>query len=100
MTTRSSIEVLASGQPRPYADSQLHVRLTIEISWLGGPKDPHSVWKPHTGWTEEDIRALLPHLKCGFPSKPPSDWASRRLNSLREISPGVWEFHATDPFTD
>lgn len=91
--TRITIEVLASGQPRPYADSQRHVRVAVEFSWKEGE------WKPVT-WPEADMRAMLKTIKCGFTDAEPKCWADTRLNYLKEVQPGVWEFHTTTPFTD
>lgn len=99
---RYVVEILASGQPRPYADTINHVRITIDyfFAWLGNPKDQQSEWRVNDTWTEEELRKLLPHLRCGFPDKPPENWASTRLDWLRKISPGVWEFHTTSAYTD
>lgn len=99
--TRITIEVLASGQPRPYADSQTHVRVTFEWwhSWAGNDADSRSKWTA-CKWPEADIRACLKTLKCGFTDAEPKCWADTRLNYLKEVQPGVWEFHTTTPFTD
>lgn len=102
MTYRYRVDYLAAGQPRAYADTIHHVRLTIDhfFAWLGNPDDPRSEWKPNDTWTEEEVRKLLPHLRCGFPEKPPANWASKRLDWIKKTGPGVWEFHTTSPYTD
>ncbi len=102
MTTRYTVETLASGQPRPYADSRTHVRLTIEVffAWLGDPKDERSHWKPAQGWTEEQIKGLLRQMKVGFPDDVPRDWADAKLQWLKETAPGIWEFYSTSAYTD
>ena len=102
MTYRYRIDILASGQPRPYADSRRHVRLTIDHfrAWLGDPNDERSEWVPNDGWSEEEIRALLPLLRCGFITKEPTHGLDSRLDWLRKTAPGVWEFHVTSPYTD
>lgn len=99
---RYIVEILASGQPRPYADSRRHVRLTIEcfFAWLGDPNDPRSKWSPNDSWTEEEIRALLPHLRCGFTENTEWKLGYSKLDWLKQVSPGVWEFHTSEPYND
>ena len=102
VTYRYNVEILASGQTGPYQDSRRHVRLTIDCmqAWLGDPKDPRSKWVPNETWTEEEIRKLLPHLRCGFTENTDYRLGSSRLDWLKQVSPGVWEFHTTEPFND
>jgi hypothetical protein len=99
---RYTVETITSGQPRAYADSYRHVRVTSEcfFAWLGDPKDPRSHWKPMTGWTEEQMRALLPHLKCGFTENTEWKLGSAKLDWLKQTTPGVWEFHTSEPYND
>jgi hypothetical protein len=90
---RITIETLASGQPRPYANTILCVRVTFEHDWDG------------KGWRASSLDrnlaiARLQVLGCGFPDKEPENWASTQLDWLRCTAPGVWEFHTTTPFTD
>jgi hypothetical protein len=105
MTYRYRVDYLASGQPRPYADSRNHVRLTIDLfrAWLGDPNDARSEWVPNDSWGEDEIRALLPHLRCGFiatTAKERKHGLEPYLDWLRKTAPGVWEFHVTSPYTD
>ena len=102
MTCRYTVEILASGQPRAYADSRSHVRVTMEVffAWLGDPNDSRSEWKSMTGWSEEQVRALLPHLKCGFTENTEWKLGSSKLDWLKQVSPGVWEFHTSEPYND
>jgi hypothetical protein len=102
MTSRVSVEILASGQPRAYADSRKHVRVTFEFffAWLGNRNDPRSNWKPNDHWTEEEVRKLLPHLKCGFTESTEWRLGHSRLDWLKQVSPGVWEFHTSEPYND
>lgn len=101
MTHRIRIETLAAGQPRPYADTIHHVRVTFDwfFAWLGNKDDPRSEWRP-CSWKEEDVRAVLKALRCGFPIKEPETWSDTKLDWLKEVSPGVWEFHTTSAYTD
>lgn len=108
MTQRYTVETLASGQPRPYADSRLHVRLTIEyhFQWLGDPNHEKSEWRPSLfKYTEDEMKALLRALKCGFPqTDQPKDWADSVLLYLKqpkpEEEPHIWEFYTTSAYTD
>jgi hypothetical protein len=102
VTYRYTVEILASGQPRPYADSRSHVRVTIEVfrAWLGDPNDSRSKWCPNETWTEKEIRALLPHLRCGFTENTEWKLGHAKLDWLKQMSPGVWEFHTSEPYND
>lgn len=102
-TSRYTVETLASGQPRAYADTISHVRVTFEhIPWIG----PNEGFQPWRMDNEELVRAVLKGLPCGFtefvcPSNPTMDEHFRtRLDWLRQIEPHVWEFHTTSPYTD
>jgi hypothetical protein len=102
-TRRITIETLASGQPRAYADTIHHVRVTFEdVPWIG----PNEGFKPCENWKEESVRQQLKGLMCGFtefvcPKNPTMDEHFRtRLDWLRNTAPGVWEFHTTSPYTD
>lgn len=101
MTYRYRVDILASGQPRPYADHRSHVRLTIDhfFAWLGDPNDARSEWKPNETWKEPEVRELLKLLRWGFPLKEPENWADTQLVWLRNTAPGVWEFYTTSAYT-
>jgi hypothetical protein len=90
---RILIETLASGQPRAYADSRLHVRVTFEHDWNGKGFVPLDL-------PDETIRDRLKGLGCGFTDEPPENWASPTLRYLTRTAPGVWEFVVTEAFTD
>lgn len=105
MGSRITWDTLESGQPRAYADSRTVVRVRFEIELS-------------TGWTlskyvkEDYVRKVLKVLHCGFtefrypqdcenPAKPsPGEYFTTRLEYLKEIEPGVWEFKTTSAFTD
>lgn len=104
---RVTCETLRSGQPRAYADTIRHVRVTFELqNWDSRPEAPK--WIPRKGVTEEEVRAILPYMKCGFTDfvyDRKSDASAEayfrtRLDWLRKVSAGVWEFHTTSAFTD
>lgn len=113
---RITIETLAAGQPRAYADSRTHVRVTWEMYYPKvradqeeGTGEGQYGWRPNPYVKEEKVRKVLPALDCGFtdftyPPKDraatPGDYYATRLEWLREISPGVWEFYTTSAFTD
>jgi hypothetical protein len=95
---RYTVEILASGQPRAYADSRSHARLTVE--WLPTSLKGDAKWQPNDTWTEEQVRALLPHLRCGFTENTVWRLGESKLDWLRQVSPGVWEFHTSEPYND
>ena len=104
MAERYTVETLASGQPRAYADTIRHVRVAFEKreDWRGSTE-----WQPATP-TEAQVRETLKALRCGFtefvrPTGRPmtmEEVFTTRLDWLRQTSPGVWEFHTTSEFTD
>ena len=106
---RIEAEVLRSGQPRAYADSECVGRITITYQISYGPKKGE--WEPCSHWDkawqtdaltlpDQPIRDLLRQCHVGFTDTPPADWASTRLDYLKQISTGVWEFRTVSPYTD
>ncbi len=113
-TERYTIETLASGQPRPYADTIRHVRVTFESNgWQGGGELIPSFM------SEDGARNRLRGMLCGFTDKTAKDcdWFETRLDWLRpvdgkpaseaipsgdpkQVVASTWEFHTTSPFTD
>lgn len=94
---------IAAGQPRPYADTIHHVRVIFEvfISWLGDDNDPRSKWERNRYFKEEQVREILKTLPVGFPKvDKPDGWWETKLDWIRNIEPGVWEFHTTTAYTD
>lgn len=112
---RYTVETLAAGQPRPYADSIHHVRVTFE--WNGWAEDDAEL-EPNF-ISEDAARRQLLTLSCGFleKTKVEAHWADTRLDWLKpiggkpaseviphgdpnQICASVWEFHTTSPYTD
>lgn len=112
-TERYTVETLASGQPRPYADTIHHVRVTFESN---GWKDGSEVGPSFMN--EAAVRRRLVGLTCGFveKTKKEADWFDTRLDWLKpidgkpasavilsgdpnQIIASVWEFHTTSPYT-
>ena len=103
---RFTIKVLASGQPRPYADSINHVRLFCEMV----PYSREPKWQPDDYTNEATVRKALLGMNCGFTefTYPPkdkdkasaSDYFATRLDWLKKTGPGTWEFHTTSAYTD
>lgn len=95
---RITIEYVASGQPRPYADSRNIYRIKYEITnYKTGVFEPCKMEnkdmvlrdaKHFGGWTEKD--------------DPNFCWASTRLDYCTPVEGevGVWEWKTTTPFTD
>lgn len=105
---RYTVEVIAAGQPRPYADTIRHVRVTLEWQGMEGFRNKDAPFVPSENLTEEAIKMLLPGLQAGFTDyiyDPKVDasmdaYFRTRLDWLRQIEPGVWEFHTTSPYDD
>ena len=96
---RYTIQTLAAGQPRPYADTIRHVRVTMEwVPWNNSAEG----WQPDPANVPEAIHDRLKGLQCGFTAKTAKEveWYESRLDWLRNPEPGVWEFHITSPYTD
>lgn len=106
MKRRITYEVLAAGQPRPYADSITRARVTFESQGIEGYKDPDAPFKPDPYFSdthEDRVRAVLRHLPVGFVDAVPEGWWSTRLDYLRTVKTetgGTWEFQTTSPYTD
>jgi hypothetical protein len=102
---RYTVETLKAGQPRPYADTIAHVRVTMEVmqTWRGSTE-----WEPNPATNTEWVYPILKGLCCGFtdfvydPKTMPSQDAyfRTRLDWCKMVEPGVWEFHTTSAFTD
>ena len=102
MTVRYTIDVLASGQPRPYADHRYIARIKFEIffAWLGNPNDERSKWVPLKGLDVEKVTKFLsaaPGIQFSDQKAGGWDWS---LRSLKEIEEGTWEWYMTQPYTD
>lgn len=115
---RFTVEILASGQPRPYADTIRHVRVTFE----------HVPWDSKSGELEPDFmgeeaaRRWLAGIPCaGFVGTARNGldwkWPETYLAWLKpidgkpaseiiphgdpnQICAAVWEFQTNSPFTD
>ncbi len=118
---RYTVETLAAGQPRAYADSVYHVRVTVEETDPMKVRHTDADWVP-VYYNEENIQPLLERLQCGFMRKhTPKHGLEIRLDWLKPIDPfkigdpnpplrvwgkagelvsHIWEFHVTSPFTD
>ncbi|MGQ3081043.1 MULTISPECIES: hypothetical protein [Alphaproteobacteria] len=101
---RFTIETLAAGQPRAYADTIHHVRVFLEHVPYGG----EGGWQPNANLAVEPVQKILAGLQCGFTDfkYPPADRESTtedyfraHLDWIRSTAPGVWEFHTTSAYT-
>lgn len=104
---RFTIETLAAGQPRAYADTIHHVRVTLEHVPYDGGSD--GGWQPNANLDVEPVKKILAGLQCGFTgfTYPPADrektiedYYRTRLDWMKSTAPGVWEFHTTSAYTD
>ena len=93
-TMRMTVETLAAGQPRAYADTRYHYRVTFEwVPWLGSTEFEPCTW--HENIVTHYLRAIQ-----GWKNEGEGDWASPRLKFLKNPEPGVWEFMVVEAFTD
>lgn len=101
---RFTIETIAAGQPRAYADTINHVRVFLEHVPYGGDGE----WQPNANLAVEPVKKILAGLQCGFTdfTYPPkdreattADYFASRLDWIRSTAPGVWEFHTTSAYT-
>ena len=88
MKTRYTVEILRSGQPRPYADTEREYLITCEQEWYG--KDGLHPWVMHRDVEaqiarEEKMRAEG-KMSGGYPPdalrKQQRDWALNLVRSL------------------
>ena len=102
-SSRFTFEILASGQPRPYADSHYHWRLTIEhVSYIRPPGAPR-VWEPRILSAPEARRAFE-----GFGVVTPAtplktddrEWHVNYIDHMVTREPGVWELLTITPYAD
>lgn len=116
MKYRFTIEVLRSGQPRPYADTEHVARVTFEHTDWKTPRGPFEPWY----MTEDIAQDYLSIPGSGYvraTRKETKDWYSTYLDYVRpldaksasEVIDGgdpnrkvasVWEFRTVTPFTD
>jgi len=103
MKMRVTWEVLRSGQPRPYADTEYEVKVKLETQGIEGYHDPDAPFKPIT-----DMRVAENWLKnlplTGYVSKEESDkaawWETKLVSFTAEAEPGVYRFTTRAAFTD
>lgn len=92
--TRITYENISRGQ-RPYGDTFHGYRVTFERQWRTDEFELRP-WE----MTEEQVKVQLKRLPLGFVDCKPEGWWSTRLEYLRKVSPGVWEFETRSPYTD
>ena len=96
---RLTFEVLRGGQLRPYADTVHHYRLIYEWQGMEGFKDKDATFVRQNVTREDIARRDAKHLGS-WTEKGEGDWASTRLDWLKMIEPGLWEWHTTSAYTD
>jgi hypothetical protein len=111
---RVTVEIIRSGQPRAYADTETLARLTFEKQPQYGPgsKDPDAPFEPRTykqqpmidmmirETVKPAIKALVGNFYEETDIDPRPDWASPMLKRLIEVEPGVWEVLIVSAYTD
>jgi hypothetical protein len=104
---RYTVQTIACGQPRAYADTIHHARVTFEwVPYKNRAQGEEPTFEPCEGWSEEAAGRRLKGLCCGFtdfvcpPNPTMDDHFRTHLDWLREVAPGVWEFHTTAAYDD
>lgn len=89
-----AVEILAAGQPRPYADSRWEARLTLSSS-----SDPDFKFDRIS---EEVVRRIAYGLVREYSNKPKEkrEWYESYLDVARQEKPGVWFVRIVQPYTD
>lgn len=103
---RFTVQTIASGQPRAYADTINHVRVLLEhVPYVGGDGDK---WEPNADLSVDGAKRIIAGLSCGFTdfTYPPKDreattedYFRPRLDWIKSTAPGVWEFRTTSAYT-
>lgn len=98
---RYTIETLASGQPRPYADTIRRHRITYEWQGMEGYKNIDAPFVLCENMHEQLVRRDCHHFS-GWTERtdPAFGFHSTRLNYLKQVSLGVWEWETCEPFID
>lgn len=98
---RITVECLATGQPRPYADTFHTYRLMFEWQGMEGCRNPNAPFIPRDKLAESTVkryaRAIYNWTEEGDAYH---DWASPHLQYLKNVGPGIWEFSVKEEYTD
>lgn len=96
---RYTVEILAAGQPRAYADTIYRARISYEWQGMAGFKDKNAPFVRNEMTEERIVRRDAKHF-YGWTEKEEGDWASTRLEYLKMIEPGIWEWQTRAALTD
>lgn len=99
---RMTVEVLQSGQTRRYGDTIHTYRVFFEhcSEIRKGPVNttpPNDTFEPvewYQGLIERYLRGIY-----NWTNPEEGNWASPRLDYLRKVSPGLWEFSVREEYT-
>lgn len=96
---RFTIETLAAGQARPYADTVHRYRLVFEWQGMEGYKNKDAPFIPHAVDNEDFARSYC-KLFGGWTEDAEGDWASTRLEYIKQIEPHIWEWQTRAAYDD
>lgn len=94
---RYTVETLQAGQPRAYADSVYHYRVTIEWQGLEGYKNKDAPFKLHD-WSPDIVKSKLRSLTHNWKDDP--KWWEPKLDYIKRISEGVYEVRIIQAYND
>ena len=96
-TTRFTVETLAAGQSRPYADSIYIYRMTCEQ--VGHMGDSAKQFNPRD-LTADYAKKLAKTICHNFKERSENpDWHEPILERFEQVSPGVWEMQIRTEYT-
>lgn len=95
---RITVNILQSGQLRPYADTT--TRGTIFIEWQGmvGFKDKDAPFIPWDTLSDEIVKNVYSHLVRSW--KETGDWTEPKLKKFEKIGEATWEVLVSEAYTD
>lgn len=95
----TTVDIIRSGQPRPYADSVYEYLVSAEYYWdsTNGLK-----LSPTYAMSEEEALAALQTLRSSkrWVPKEGKEWYETYLDSIIEGPPGVWTITIVEPYID
>lgn len=102
MTTRSpinrkqiTVELVAAGQPRPYADTFYEAYLKYDYQWRDAAGNMQKgSYRPNCTEVRDDVRRFV----AGFPSYP--QMLDPYVDVFNEVAPGEWHVRVVVPYND
>lgn len=88
-----TVRTITAGQPRPYADSVYRYHVLFE--WVPYGK---TEFEPRD-YQESIVKIYLQAVKS-WNDKSDRQWFEPKLNYMKKLGVGFWEFQVTEEYTD